>query len=265
MEPDAKRPERPAELERHRAFVGPAETYDLVSAMQFNLLTFLGLREEHTLLDIGCGSLRAGRLFLVYLQPGNYFGLEPEEWLVREGIDRELGREIVAMKRPTFRHEREFLLTAFGRSFDYLVAQSIFSHTPQSQIAQCLSEAKKVLGPDSLFAATWMKGDLVYTGTDWVYPNCVTYPLAHIQGMVSEARLESREIAWPHPNGQSWLVIFQPGNSRVPDPGDQERLAALQSEIAVTRQRYDDLRRHPWVRLGLWLNRLRRGTPHRKG
>jgi len=44
----------------YRAFVGPPDKYDLVSAMQFNLLTSLGLRECHHLLDIGCGSLRAG-------------------------------------------------------------------------------------------------------------------------------------------------------------------------------------------------------------
>ena len=45
----------------YRAFVWPAEKYDVVSAMQFNLLTFLGLREYYYLLEIGCGSLRGGR------------------------------------------------------------------------------------------------------------------------------------------------------------------------------------------------------------
>ena len=40
----------------YRAFVGPEELYDVIGAMQFNLLTFLGLRGDHYLLDIGCGS-----------------------------------------------------------------------------------------------------------------------------------------------------------------------------------------------------------------
>ena len=57
----------------HRAFVGPREHYDIVGAMQFTLLYFLGLREHHYLLDIGCGSLRAGRFFIMYLKPGHYF------------------------------------------------------------------------------------------------------------------------------------------------------------------------------------------------
>src|SRR5690242_11872125 len=65
----------------YRSFVGPPERYDLLAALQFNLLTSLGLREYHSLLDIGCGSLRAGRLFMTYLLPGNYCGVEPEQWL----------------------------------------------------------------------------------------------------------------------------------------------------------------------------------------
>ena len=44
----------------YKAYVGPPSVYDLVGAMQFNLLTSFGLRDFHKLLDIGCGSLRAG-------------------------------------------------------------------------------------------------------------------------------------------------------------------------------------------------------------
>ena len=42
--------------DRHyKAFVGPIEEYDLMAAMQFNLLTALGLRQHHSLLDVGFG------------------------------------------------------------------------------------------------------------------------------------------------------------------------------------------------------------------
>ena len=63
----------------HREFVGPADEYDTNAAMQFNVLTSLGLQGQHKLLDIGCGSLRGARLSIVYLKPGNYFGIEPEK------------------------------------------------------------------------------------------------------------------------------------------------------------------------------------------
>ncbi len=46
----------------YRAYVGYAKNYDLIAAMTFNLLTTIGLRQNHKLVDVGCGSLRIGRL-----------------------------------------------------------------------------------------------------------------------------------------------------------------------------------------------------------
>jgi hypothetical protein len=65
----------------YRAFVGPFEQYDVIGASQFALLYALGLRQHHRLLDVGCGSLRAGRMLIAYLEPGNYAGIEPNTGL----------------------------------------------------------------------------------------------------------------------------------------------------------------------------------------
>ena len=111
----------------------------MTGVIQFDLLTRLGLREDHHLLDIGCGSLAVGRLLIPYLLPGRYFGLEPEEWLVGEGIANELGEDIQHVKRPTFSHDRNFTLTVFGRKFDYLVAHSIFTHASPAQISRLMA------------------------------------------------------------------------------------------------------------------------------
>ncbi len=105
----------PIGAHHYRAYVGPPEKYDLVGAMQFNLLTHLGLREFHYLLDIGCGSLRAGRLFIPYLLSGHYYGIEPQSWLVEEGLNKELGREILQLKRPVFSHDSDFNCLQFNQ------------------------------------------------------------------------------------------------------------------------------------------------------
>ena len=140
----------------YRAYVGFPEKYDLVAAMQFNLLTTLGLRDHHHLLDIGCGSLRVGRLLIPYLRKGHYHGLEPNEWLVTEGFQQELGEDIRELKAPTFQHRDDYGMEDFGVPFDFMVAQSIFSHTPQSQIRQCFAQVAKTLAPEGRFAATFM-------------------------------------------------------------------------------------------------------------
>lgn len=190
--------------------VGLLENYDLVAAMQFNLLTAFGLREHHFLLDIGCGSLRGGKLFIPYLLPGHYFGIEPEKWLIKEGIRKELGRDAIMIKCPVFSYDSNFTFSLFQQEFDFLLAQSIFSHASSSQISQCLSEAKKVMKSTALFFATFFEGDQNYTGETWVYPDTTQYTIAYMHTLVQEQGLICRPIDWIHPNLQTWILITHP-------------------------------------------------------
>ena len=146
----------------YRSFVGPEDKYDIFSAIQFNLLTSLGLLENHRLLDIGCGSLRSGRLFIPYLQPERYFGIEPHEWLVEQGISNQIGHDIIGLKKPSFVYDDNFSFGRFDKKFDFLLAHSIFSHTTQSQLRQCLAEASQVMTTSSIFAATFVEGEKNY-------------------------------------------------------------------------------------------------------
>jgi hypothetical protein len=206
----------PIGAHHYRAYVGPPEKYDLMAAMQFNLITLLGLREHHFLLDIGCGSLRAGKLFIPYLQTSHYFGIEPERWLVAEGIENELGQEIVRIKKPVFGYDEHFDCGVFGQKFDFVIAQSVFSHTSQAQIRQCLSNVSACMRPTGIWVATFVKGSSDYQGREWVYPDCVTYTVEQMKRLAAESGLEANIIDWPHMNGQTWLLLTWPGNANVP-------------------------------------------------
>src|SRR5215813_10702449 len=139
---------------QYRAYVGPPEDYDLVAAMAFNLLTTLGLRQNHSLLDLGCGSLRIGRLLIPYLNRGKYFGLEPNEWLVDEGIRRELGETLVQIKRPTFFFsDSPDIIAQAKTAFDCALAQSIFSHCGLDLIKGWLSATSLSLAKDGALVA----------------------------------------------------------------------------------------------------------------
>ena len=198
----------------YKAYVGPPLRYDLIGAMQFNLLTSFGLRDYHKLLDIGCGSLRSGKLFIPFLRKGNYYGVEPNKWLIEEGIKYELGSEIIKIKSPTFNHSDNFDLKSFDQTFDFIIAQSIFSHTSKAQINKCLTEVETVLATQGLFLATFVLGKDNYEGNDWVYPGCVTYQNKFIIQTVRAHNLECIKTKWHHPNGQTWYIIFHPKNSQ---------------------------------------------------
>jgi len=198
----------------YKAYVGPPEKYDLVSAMQFNLLTFMGLRDDHKFLDIGCGSLRAGKLLIPFLKVGNYYGIEPNNWLIEEGIKNEIGNDLIKIKSPHFINSSTFEMQQFGEKFDFLNAQSIFSHTSLEQIRKCLEEAKKVLKSDGIFTATFVLGENDYEGSEWVYPGCVTFKHETILKLVKEQNLNAIKINWLHPNNQTYYVIFHKANEK---------------------------------------------------
>lgn len=194
----------------YRAYVGPPEDYDLITAMTFNLLTTLGLRQHHSLLDIGCGSLRIGRLLIPYLNRGKYFGIEPAEWLVAEGIKQELGETVVQTKRPTF-----FFTDSPGSigrtnvSFDFALAQSIFSHCGLDLIKGWLSAVSRSLAQDGALVATFLPSDEDSHRAGWVYPQCVNYQPATLERAAADVNLRFQILDWKHPR-QTWALFAAP-------------------------------------------------------
>lgn len=210
---DAKNGDGPVNLKpgdhHYRAYVGPPADYDRLAGLQFSLLFAAGLRENHTLLDVGCGSLRAGRLLIPYLQPGRYHGVEPNRWLVKDGIKRELGRGIVRLKRPRFRYVDDFSASGFGVDFDYALAQSVFSHTYPDLLVMAMKGIKETLAPGGLLFATFVEGEPEKRGSGWLYPQNVPYQWEEVEGMANEAGLAATRISWPHPR-QKWFIAAQP-------------------------------------------------------
>ena len=192
---------------QYRAYVGPPEDYDLIAAMTFNLLTTLGLRQHHSLLDVGCGSLRIGRLLIPYLNQGKYFGVEPQEWLVKEGIKRELGEALVQIKRPTFffSDSPETVVQA-KISFDFALAQSIFSHCGLDLIKGWLSAISRSLAERGALVATFLPGEEDSLRTGWVYPECVNYRAATLDRAAADVNLRFEILDWKHPR-QAWALF----------------------------------------------------------
>ncbi len=194
----------------YRAYVGPPEDYDLIAAMTFNLLTTLGLRQHHSLLDVGCGSLRIGRLLIPYLNRGKYFGLEPNKWLVEEGINREIGEVLVQIKHPTFLFtDSPDVVTEAKISFDFAVAQSIFSHCGLDLIRGWLSAVSRSLAQDGALVATFLPGEEDSPRAGWIYPECVNYRPATLERAAAEANLRFEILDWKHPR-QTWALFAAP-------------------------------------------------------
>jgi len=141
----------PMPPEWHRAAVGGM--WEEIGQFQFDFLVSEGLAPEHYLLDVGCGSLRGGVHFVKYLEAGHYFGLDHNPRLLDAGRS-ELERAGIADKRPVLLADDNFRLVRFAQSFDFALAQSLFTHLPFNQIARCVAEIDRVLKPGGRFYAT---------------------------------------------------------------------------------------------------------------
>jgi SAM-dependent methyltransferase len=215
----------------YRAFVGPPDRFDFMSATQFTLLFHLGLREHHRVLDFGCGSLRLGRLLIPFLLPGRYYGIEPNDWLIRDALDCELGHGVVSIKQPHFAHNDDFRCDVFEvpEGFDFIMAQSILSHCGPDLAEKLVKEAAKVLAASGKFLFTCVNdpdGEAMPNRSGWVYPECVAFGASRIERICTDAGLVCRHLPWYHPN-QVWSLAAR---TEANLPSDRD-LPSLQGTV----------------------------------
>lgn len=193
----------------HRAAVGGM--WDVIGRLQFDFMKEQGLTPQHRLLDIGCGSLRAGRFFIEYLDPGGYLGLDVDEALVREGLRLEVNPKLVDAKKPRFSFNFDFEF-AFDDKPDFVLAQSVFTHLTPVQMRICLTNLRR-FAPGCIFYLTFNE-----SAFDWpalFSPNTQRtyfYTRRLMEKIAGECGWSMTYIGdWGHPRNQRMLrLVAQP-------------------------------------------------------
>ena len=173
----------------------------------FQYLVSQGLRPEDKLLDIGCGNLRVGLRLIDYLNSGNYWGID----ISSENL--ETGREFLAEwgvkeKRPHLSVNDDLKFEQLlGQEFDVVFAHSVFTHTPEATIEECLVHLRKVLKPSGVLFATYNEGSRRFyhraTGNFW-------YPLRFFESLCHEHGYSiAVDQTLVHHQGQT-MMIFRP-------------------------------------------------------
>lgn len=139
---------------RHRDAIGGL--WDEIGQLQLDFLISQGLLPHHKLLDVGCGSLRAGVKLVRYLDAEHYFGTDLNESLITAGYDIELSNEGLGHKLPRTNlvADGDFNFSWCPVKFDYVMAQSLFTHLPLNFLRACLERLPDCVVPGGKFFAT---------------------------------------------------------------------------------------------------------------
>ncbi len=205
----------------HRGTVrGTTAFWDYLGKLQLDYLVEQGLQPEHYVLDVGCGPLRAGVHFMGYLEPGHYAGVDKRADTLERARKLELPRYGVEDKNPLLLVNDAFEFSKLGQTFDYAIAQSVFTHLPLNAIMRCLVEMAKVLRPGGRFYATIYENPQgkKYLGSIQQSERVVSYydrdkyhyDLDTLRGACQGTGLTmSYDGDWGHPDNQK-MVVFTP-------------------------------------------------------
>lgn len=233
----AGEPKTPQQLANHFAPVvftgGPPVVFEEVGRETLIALLRSGLYPHSSVLDVGSGSLRLGYWLINFLHADRYCGLEPDAGTTKFGADHIVGPEVIAAKRPLFDDNTSFDLTVFDRSFDFIVARSIWTHASKDMIRTMLDGFLATAREGGVFLASYVPADdgVGYDGDEWI-----TLPLVHhaIEWISEECTTRQLTVSvLPEVvNNQPWLRIERsnadtpPGLSASAGSGTGRSLAA---------------------------------------
>jgi cyclopropane fatty-acyl-phospholipid synthase-like methyltransferase len=142
---------------RH-SLVGRSDLWAEKRRFQFEFLSSRGMRPEHRLLDIGCGTLRGGIPLIEYLETGHYAGIEARGETLDEGR-KELAEAGLEHKQPLLICAADPSQLQFENPIDIAWAFSVLIHMPDEVVNSYMALVARVLGDGGEFYANVSLGE----------------------------------------------------------------------------------------------------------
>ena len=185
------------------------ESWLQIGQLQFDYATGSGLKPDMRMLEIGCGNLRAGRLFIDYLDAGNYYGVDisPDILLAAQDTIATYGLQ-AKLPHLTLVNDLRLHFLPDG-TFDFVHAHSVFSHSPIEVIDECLAHVGRVLAPGGFFDFTFDRTDGAehhVLHEDFYYHTQTLTALAATHGLQAEYRADWEATGHP----QSKIRVTKP-------------------------------------------------------
>jgi hypothetical protein len=175
-----------------------------------------------------------------FLDPGCYFGIEPDAEVLQAGIDVIVEPETLGRAMPRFSNRDDFDFHEFGVEFDFVLARSIWTHASKKQIERMLDEFAAVGTRRAVMLTSYLPAGRLpalagrypalatrlpgrdYTGDDWigqshtsVHAGMVRHSFRWITEACARRGLVVRQLDEAVVNGQYWLRIERSATARA--------------------------------------------------
>ena len=147
--------ERAERLAKARFVGGPVYLFERMGRLWFEALVREGLVPSSRVLDVGCGSLRLGYWLMHFLEPGHYYGIEPQVDMLEAGRTEIIEPHVLERAKPHFAHNFDFDFSVLDARFDYVVACSVWTHASRTQISAMLASFAATSSPGAVFLASY--------------------------------------------------------------------------------------------------------------
>jgi SAM-dependent methyltransferase len=203
-------------LMRFYPYSGLRGQWKTIGQLQFDFLLEHGLRPDHRLLDVGCGTFRLGHLALPYLEEGHYYALDANAAALEHGRRHALaGLMEQSPHIAIVEIGRQFadIAAIFERdAFDYIWMHALLDHLGMNATSIALRSIVPVAR--DVYATAFLSDDpsAVQWGQDEetaiTYPDRdpFHYPREALLTLAREAGLTfAGELEYEHPLGLSML------------------------------------------------------------
>jgi SAM-dependent methyltransferase len=221
--------------EKRHALVGQPHLWMMKRDFQIAFLTDVGLKPEHYLLDIGCGTLRGGIPIIRYLEEGHYFGFDTRPDAIEEAR-KELEAESLTSKAPVLTCAPNISSLDLGRTFDYVWAFSVLIHMTDEIVEDCFAFVARHIAPHGMFYANVNAG--VRPPKTWRGFPVVWRTLASYQRLGAAHALTVKDIgplsAFGHVTGIAEQDDQRVLEMRVARADDRPRQRAARPSVSAT-------------------------------
>lgn len=142
---------------------------DGTAEFDFNLVKGFGLMPHHRLHDFGVGYLRAGWLFIDYLEDRKFSGNDISRARIDKGLDY-YGRDRLMAKHPNLIITKDNSFDWLkGEKVDFIWCNAVIAHMPPGDVEELFKNIRKIMNKNTVFLVTYSSLDVdrFRTGGEW--------------------------------------------------------------------------------------------------